>query len=205
MHFLTIICFLFAVITVGASPPLPMNGALTILRVKAAQARGEIQLGNCIGANTMLPLCDTNSILPMLSRGLTLKYLAIGRGTQNYTCAPGHESALPTAKGAVATLFDASCIASRSPTILHELPLVLSGVSSNTSVSLPDQLTARKSNALVLGEHHFTGRAPPCLIYGLEGINIGSSTRKMRAKYIVLILLVASHRLSAKVRKRALG
>jgi hypothetical protein len=41
------------------------------------------------------------------SPDLTLVLIAMGRGTQNYTCAS--PAALPSAIGAVATLYDASC------------------------------------------------------------------------------------------------
>ncbi|KAK8110921.1 uncharacterized protein PG998_007378 [Apiospora kogelbergensis] len=66
------------------------------------------------------PVCDLSSVklpesaLPPPSAGLYLKHVAVGRGTQNYTCDTSNTSSAPVLFGAVATLFNASCIASSS-------------------------------------------------------------------------------------------
>ncbi len=51
---------------------------------------------------------------------LTLSYVAIGRGVQNYTCAS--PSATPVALGAIATLFDATTLAYESEALVHAIP-----------------------------------------------------------------------------------
>lgn len=62
-------------------------------------------------------LCPLNkailptSTLPGPSTGLFLSFVAIGRGTQNYTCADATAASVPSSNGAVAALFDASCFA----------------------------------------------------------------------------------------------
>ncbi|KNG52856.1 malate dehydrogenase protein [Stemphylium lycopersici] len=43
---------------------------------------------------------------PLAAPSGQLKYVVLGLGTQNYTCATGHESTVPRATGAVATLYD---------------------------------------------------------------------------------------------------
>lgn len=51
-----------------------------------------------------------------------LKHVAIGRGTQNYTCLGANATAPPKPTGAVAALFNASCVAASYPDVLHVLP-----------------------------------------------------------------------------------
>lgn len=53
---------------------------------------------------------------------LKLKLLAVGHGTQNYTCADSTAKSKPVANGAHAQLYDASCFASLIPGILNWLP-----------------------------------------------------------------------------------
>jgi hypothetical protein len=59
--------------------------------------------------------------LPPPTAGLTLKHIAIGRGTQNYTCDPAKPTLAPIGAGAVATLFNASCLAALSPDLASTL------------------------------------------------------------------------------------
>jgi hypothetical protein len=60
--------------------------------------------------------------LPSPAAGLALSHVAIGRGRQNYTCDLTNSTAIPVAIGAVATLFNVSCIAADSPDLLAKLP-----------------------------------------------------------------------------------
>jgi hypothetical protein len=50
--------------------------------------------------------------------------VAIGRGTQNYTCDAANATATPVPVGAVATLFNVSCIAADMPALLQQLPMI---------------------------------------------------------------------------------
>lgn len=92
--------------------------------------------------------------LPPPSAGLVLKHVAIGRGTQNYTCDITNVTAIPVAVGALATLFNASCIAAAYPDVLDLLPRVV----------LPFNLTDNEITAfatrlyptnLAVSGHHF--------------------------------------------------
>ncbi|KAK4250755.1 hypothetical protein C7999DRAFT_11535 [Corynascus novoguineensis] len=75
------------------------------------------------------PACDLSQIpqpagaadLPSPSPGLSLRHIAIGRGTQNYTCDAATPDAAPQAAGAVATLFNASCLVAVSPDLAAAL------------------------------------------------------------------------------------
>ena len=64
------------------------------------------------GSCPLTGVSQPSSSLPTPDSGATLALVAIGRGTQNYTCATSDASSVPVAIGAVATLFNASCIAS---------------------------------------------------------------------------------------------
>ena len=56
--------------------------------------------------------------------GGTLKYIALGVGTQNYTCATPSSSAVPVAIGAKAVLSDAGAFLSANPGFVGALPPV---------------------------------------------------------------------------------
>ena len=56
------------------------------------------------------------------SPGLTVHHIAVGRGTQNYSCATGNADAVPKAEGAVATLFNVSCVAATYPDVVERIP-----------------------------------------------------------------------------------
>ncbi|GAQ06396.1 uncharacterized oxidoreductase YjmC [Aspergillus lentulus] len=164
MYSLTSISIFLAIIVVEASPLARGNLVLTEGFVKITEALDGIQVGNCVGINPTIPLCDTKPALPAPSHGLKLKFVALGRGTQNYTCLPSDKSASPAAVGAVATLFDASCLASHNPTILHDLPAAMSKVSTDALglfAMLLNQMTSRTSSGLILGEHYFTDTGAP--------------------------------------------
>ncbi|KAK3297057.1 uncharacterized protein B0H64DRAFT_116756 [Chaetomium fimeti] len=75
------------------------------------------------------PVCDLSQVslpagaagLPSPSPDLHLQHIAIGRGTQNYTCDPAEPEAAPKAAGALATLFNASCLVATSPELANAL------------------------------------------------------------------------------------
>ena len=96
--------------------------------------------------------------LPPVSEGLTLKHVAIGRGTQNYTCDLSNSTAVPTANGALATLFNASCIVATYP----ELARMLGRVSMQFNLT-QSEVSRRlaPSNLIVSGQHFFTNATTP--------------------------------------------
>lgn len=60
--------------------------------------------------------------LPQPFDGLELFQVVIGRGTQNYTCDAANATATPVPVGALATLYNVSCIAADMPALLEKLP-----------------------------------------------------------------------------------
>ncbi|KAI0415348.1 hypothetical protein F5X98DRAFT_216865 [Xylaria grammica] len=115
---------------------------------------------------TLTPSCDltkaqmpTPSPLPTPASGLAVKHVAIGRGTQNYTCSTSDSTAAPTAVGAVATLFDASCVAALYPDLLHVLP----SLALQFDLPYSDKTDAKMgpTSLLVSGKHFFTNATTP--------------------------------------------
>jgi Protein of unknown function (DUF3455) len=81
-------------------------------------------------------------------------FVAIGRGTQNYTCAS--PSATPVAVGAVATLFDFTSMAYTSEEKLHQT------VRKLVYLSLATILKSLKSTPFqILGHHYFSANSIP--------------------------------------------
>jgi hypothetical protein len=95
--------------------------------------------------------------LPPPSKGLSLKHIAIGRGTQNYTCDVTNSTAVPAAAGAVATLFNASCVAATYPDLLAILPRV----SMQFNLTSDESPRMGPSNLAISGKHFFTNGTTP--------------------------------------------
>ncbi|KAF2756833.1 hypothetical protein EJ05DRAFT_538972 [Pseudovirgaria hyperparasitica] len=90
------------------------------------------------------------------SEGLTLAHVALGRGTQNYTCDTSNPSSAPKAGGAIATLFNMTCAAAQSSNLIHWLPRV--------ALSLPVPVSTRAADnvdMLMSGHHLFTSLTTP--------------------------------------------
>ncbi|KGO77795.1 Protein of unknown function DUF3455 [Penicillium italicum] len=144
-----------------------------------------INLGNCSLTNVSLSLSETKPPLPAPSTNMTLKYVALGRGTQNYTC-PSNGSSnfnttiVPKATGAAATLFDASCIASSSLSLLHEVPAIISATPLE-SLAFMAAIVAQgtRSTNLIIGEHYFNTAGDPVFDMALSGSQSWVATSKI--------------------------
>jgi hypothetical protein len=86
-----------------------------------------------------------------------LKHVAIGRGTQNYSCSTTNATAAPASIGALATLYNASCVASTYPDLLSLLP----SVALQFNLTSDAQSTLTPSNLAISGHHLFTNTTTP--------------------------------------------
>lgn len=120
--------------------------------------------------------------LPDVTEGLVLKHVAIGRGTQNYTCDLSNSTAVPSAVGAVATLFNASCIAATYPDLLNMLPRVTLAFNLTTSESgayadnlVPASTDQRLApgNYMISGHHYFLTTTTPFFNLDTTNGNLG--------------------------------
>lgn len=88
---------------------------------------------------------------------LTLFQVALGRGTQNYTCDLANATATPVPIGAVATLFNFSCVAAQQPALLKKLP----HIAINQPVPTANNTDPTVVNALESGHHYFIDGSIP--------------------------------------------
>lgn len=120
--------------------------------------------------------------LPPVTEGLVLKHVAIGRGTQNYTCDLSNATAIPSAVGAVATLFNATCIAATYPDLLAMIPRValtfnLSESTAYTSNLVPASTNARLApgNYMISGHHYFLTTSTPYFNLNTDNWQLGAA------------------------------
>ncbi|KAL4876308.1 hypothetical protein BJY04DRAFT_200252 [Aspergillus karnatakaensis] len=107
--------------------------------------------------------CDASSIaLPSFASGLPAPdgqhplYVALGRGTQNYTCATSTPASEPVATGAVARLYNATCFAANFPDMIELLPAIAYRMTLPTREydALPP------ANLGLIGHHFFENKTP---------------------------------------------
>ncbi|SPN98812.1 related to malate dehydrogenase [Cephalotrichum gorgonifer] len=135
------------------------------------------------------PECDVSKAvlptspdpLPVPDDSTVIRHVAIGRGTQNYTCT-ANATAAPVPAGAVATLFDASCLAATQPDLLtvlshlaisyHPSPLPFASSSANAGFGDGPRPRLGPSDLEVSGVHYFTAEGMP--FFDLELADAGS-------------------------------
>ncbi|RMZ81814.1 hypothetical protein DV738_g1929, partial [Chaetothyriales sp. CBS 135597] len=133
----------------------------------AAPARTHIQDARASNAGT--PSCDLSSVtLPLAPTplpspdGLSLSLVAVGHGIQNYTCANSTAQATPAPIGAVARLYNASCLAASYPDLLAMIPnIVLSLPELSASDSSDSATTLGLSRIALSGHHYFSTKTTP--------------------------------------------
>lgn len=122
------------------------------------------------------PICDVSTAqmpvapepLAAPSKGLKPHHIALGRGTQNYTCEDSSASSVPAAAGAVATLFNISCLASVSP----ELVTSVANMAIHFGVDEASHRALGPTPWPVSGVHYFS--APGVAYFNLnEGTTAG--------------------------------
>ncbi|KAK7525803.1 uncharacterized protein IWZ02DRAFT_374591 [Phyllosticta citriasiana] len=116
------------------------------------------QASSCDISSVTMPLSDASSPtpLPQPAPGLTLSHVAVGRGTQNYTCSGLSATESPKALGAVATLFNATCAAANSPSLLYDTPAIA------LQYDIPTAASALEAYSILLsGHHYFTNASTP--------------------------------------------
>lgn len=92
--------------------------------------------------------------LPTPDPSLQLFQVAIGVGTQNYSCATNDSSSTPSAVGALATLYNATEVAATCPETLSKLPGLAMAFNNEGDVS-------RLFHADVTGHHYFLNTTTP--------------------------------------------
>ncbi|KAG9239638.1 hypothetical protein BJ875DRAFT_85882 [Amylocarpus encephaloides] len=107
---------------------------------------------------------------------LTLKYVALGRGIQNYTCSEvGKRGA---AIGAVATLYDATDLAYSNEALLHSLPGMVVNLPVASAGSV--RTAIKRVNLSVLGHHFFDAAGTP--VFQLDNGKVIYATKTENVK-----------------------
>ncbi|TQV99170.1 hypothetical protein V2A60_004663 [Cordyceps javanica] len=115
------------------------------------------------------PKCDlSKAVMPTLpgmpapAVGAQLRHVAVGRGTQNYTC-DGKADSKPKAIGAVATLFNVTCMAATYPDVTGKIP----GMAVHFNLDAANHLGP--AMLPISGHHYFTAAGVPFFDLGSEG------------------------------------
>jgi hypothetical protein len=141
-----------------ASPLPNQNGDIVVRATTTAST-----------ASITLPTNDSGTELP--SPDATLKYVALGRGTQNYSCTAA--SAVPTAIGAVATLYDITSLLAADPSQATTI--------TSKAVDLPENAWFF-STLKVLGHHFFSAAGVPTFVLSAVGdVFYGTKTASVAA------------------------
>ncbi|KAL8744407.1 MAG: hypothetical protein Q9190_003339 [Brigantiaea leucoxantha] len=127
--------------------------------------------------------CDMSSAtmpsisgLPPPSQGLSIYHVGVGRGTQNYTCDPAQPSSTPTAIGALATLYNMTCLSAVAPGAFGRL--------TRSAILVPAPAPGQNlfpANAAVSGHHYFTAAAPTFNLH-TQTANFGIDFAKVDTK-----------------------
>jgi hypothetical protein len=162
------IIFMITLAVACAAPsniPSPYNTAV----------QNEFLTSNC-KADGLSPPLGSGTTLPAPPYGQKVLHVAVGRGTQNYTCDPAYSTSTspPKAIGALAVLYDALCVASNNPDIFNLLPDISlqfsTPWSASGSVSTSDILSYQNLN--VIGHHYFSNSTTPVFDLGSSGIAV---------------------------------
>ncbi|KAJ9211501.1 hypothetical protein DTO166G4_6922 [Paecilomyces variotii] len=147
-------------------------------------------IGEIRQASTASPTCDTSKIalpaqasgLPAPPAGQKVLHVAVGRGTQNYTCADSTANTKPVAIGALASLYNATCVAANYPDLMSMAPNVVINIALPTKSSS----TLPPANLELLGHHFFRDTTTP--VFNLDttperqyGIAISKKNASMSA------------------------
>lgn len=104
-------------------------------------------------------LPSRGSELPAPAQNLKITHVVIGRGTQNYSCSAKSESKSPVLVGALATLYDASCLSTINPSGLDDLTAAVLKVDRHGH-AVDDIISRSLGSILVAGSHYFVGGSP---------------------------------------------
>ncbi|KAF7717151.1 Uncharacterized protein PECH_003999 [Penicillium ucsense] len=108
--------------------------------------------------------CDSSKIaLPSYASewhpdqdGVSPMYVALGRGTQNYSCADSTSQSKPVLVGAVANLYNATCLAADFPDLVHLLP----DIAYKITLPTDNRAAFPPANLGLMGHHYFVGSVP---------------------------------------------
>ncbi|PGH18925.1 hypothetical protein AJ80_04252 [Polytolypa hystricis UAMH7299] len=109
MHLSGLVIFSVALLRSVQAASLPSGVEINAANTSQLERRTDWWgLVRCYMGSAVLPQRGADPELPA-PVGLKVKHIALGRGTQNYTCTDDQATTAPVAVGALATLYDNSC------------------------------------------------------------------------------------------------
>lgn len=160
MHLSTIILTVTPLLTATTALSIPFSEYISL--------RAHVLLKKSLLADPPLPA----SALPPPPG--TLKYIALGVGTQNYTCATSTSSSIPVAIGAVATLSNIRTLVQVNPASVPSIPVLALKTAELTGTNA--------QNLPTLGKHFFNAAGKPT--FDLTG---GSPPARLTAKKVAAV------------------
>ena len=109
-----------------------------------------------------------------------MKFITIGHGVQNYTCADPSTNSTPVAIGALATLYDMTSLALSSPDLASTLPALAAALPLTASFIVPNTplFLEGVGTFQILGGHFFTADGTPTFDLFTAGVRIFSKVVK---------------------------
>lgn len=154
--------------TLTWSPTLSNFYTAVNAQVNAARANNPFTPPSCDLLQAEQPTAPTP--LPSPDSTWKLVSVVVGRGVQNYTCALASEDVKPVLVGAVANLYNTSCIAANYPRILEMIP----NLALQYSLPASPQAPFEPSNLPLVGHHYFLGNGTPTFDFSVDSTtNIG--------------------------------
>ncbi|KAJ5834103.1 hypothetical protein N7447_000129 [Penicillium robsamsonii] len=117
-------------------------------------AKHNVRASSCDASKIVMPSYASGMTSPS---GLKPRYVALGRGTQNYTCTDSTSYSAPVAVGAVARLYNATCIAANYPDLMAKLP----NLAYRISLSTNEYASFPPANIDMMGHHFFFDATTP--------------------------------------------
>ncbi|KAI9675623.1 MAG: hypothetical protein M1817_000989 [Caeruleum heppii] len=121
------------------------------------------------------PPCDLSKAVmapaptPLPAPAGKVSHVAIGRGTQNYTCADSTANTVPVPAGAVATMYNATCLAATYPNLLAMAP----GMALQADYPAKGKLL-EQTNLFQSGVHFFPDATTPFFDVKYEDRDFGN-------------------------------
>ena len=153
----SLIALLTLLVTFAASAVIPTGPPFNIKNMVPSGSPSATR--TCNVTDVKQPTAPTPLPAPAASQVLSM--IALGRGTQNYTCIDATAASTPVQIGALASLYDGTCIARSSPPLLARITAAAAGVDPS---SMP-------AGFGVAGHHFFPDATTPVFaMTGADGL-----------------------------------
>ncbi|KAL9018399.1 MAG: hypothetical protein Q9185_004306 [Variospora sp. 1 TL-2023] len=148
-----------------------------LAHLRATTPRSTLASLTPTSCNIASPNMPSISGLPPVSEGLSLYHVAVGRGTQNYTCDIARPSSAPVAAGASAIMYNTTCMSCMAPDALSKI--------TAAALKLPTPGKNKllfPAQAFMSGNHYFSDLTTPTFNLHTEKANYGIQFTKLLTK-----------------------